>query len=398
MPQRSYPGVHVQEIPSGIHPIVGVSTSITAFVGRASTGPIDTPVAVGSLAGFTKEFGAPSKDSTLGHAVAHFFLNGGGTALVVRVVNAADEEAPPTVADILGDAHAGTGMCALEEANLFNLLCIPPLLDEQLQETDLDELWPAAAEYCAARRAVLLIDPSPRWKDAAAAVAGAKAWQAQIKHLSNTALYFPRVVAADPSARRQAREFAPCGAVAGVIARTDARRGVWKAPAGTDASIGGIDKLSYPMNDTEQGLLNPQGVNGLRTFPVGGHLVWGARTLAGADAAGSEWKYLPVRRLALFLEESLLRGTQWVVFEPNDEPLWAKVRLNVGAFLQTLFREGAFRGSTPAEAYFVRCDASTTTQADIDAGLLNFLVGFAPLKPAEFVIVRFQQTAMTAGA
>jgi phage tail sheath protein FI len=134
-------------------------------------------------------------------------------------------------------------------------------------------------------------------------------------------------------------------------------------------------------------------VNCLRSFPVAGNVVWGARTLQGADALASEWKYVPVRRLAYFLEESLYRGTQWVVFEPNDEPLWAQIRLNVGAFMHNLFRQGAFQGQTPQEAYFVKCDKDTTTQNDINLGIVNIVVGFAPLKPAEFVIIQIQQIA-----
>src|SRR5439155_26480859 len=147
------------------------------------------------------------------------------------------------------------------------------------------------------------------------------------------------------------------------------------------------------LTDPENGLLNPLGLNCLRLFPVVGPAVWGARTLQGADILASEWKYVPIRRLALFLEESLYRGTQWVVFEPNDEPLWAQIRLNVGAFLQNLFRQGAFQGRSAREAYFVKCDGETTTQSDRDLGIVNILVGFAPLKPAEFVIVRIQQIA-----
>ena len=149
----------------------------------------------------------------------------------------------------------------------------------------------------------------------------------------------------------------------------------------------------YSLTDAENGVLNPLGLNCFRVFPVYGHVCWGARTLEGSDQQASEWKYIPVRRLALFLEESLYRGTKWVVFEPNDEPLWAQIRLNVGAFMHTLFRQGAFQGKTPQEAYFVKCDKETTTQEDIDRGIVNILVGFAPLKPAEFVVIKISQKA-----
>jgi len=185
----------------------------------------------------------------------------------------------------------------------------------------------------------------------------------------------------------------PCGIVAGIYSRTDAQRGVWKAPAGTEASVNGITSLGFNLNDPENGTLNPKAINCLRSFPVYGSVVWGARTLAGNDQRGSEWKYVPVRRLALFIEESLYRGTQWVVFEPNDEPLWSQIRLNVGAFMNDLFRRGAFQGKSPRDAYFVKCDSETTTQNDINRGIVNILVGFAPLKPAEFVILKIQQMA-----
>jgi len=209
----------------------------------------------------------------------------------------------------------------------------------------------------------------------------------------NAALYFPRVRMSDPLQENRLATFAPCGAVAGIFARTDAQRGVWKAPAGQDATLLGVRQMGYRMTDGENGQLNPLGVNCLRTFPVTGNVVWGARTMEGADRLASEWKYVPVRRLALYLEESLYRGTKWVIFEPNDEPLWAQIRLNVGAFMHNLFRQGAFQGSSPRDAYFVKCDSETTTQNDIDQGIVNLLVGFAPLKPAEFLIIKISQIA-----
>ena len=177
------------------------------------------------------------------------------------------------------------------------------------------------------------------------------------------------------------------------MARTDASRGVWKAPAGIDATISGAAELSAKLTDGENGILNPLGVNCLRSFPVIGRVVWGARTLVGADQLADQWKYLPVRRTALYIEETLYRATQWVVFEPNDEPLWAQIRLNIGAFMQGMFRQGAFQGQSPRDAYFVKCDKETTTQDDINRGVVNIVVGFAPLKPAEFVVIKLQQIA-----
>jgi phage tail sheath protein FI len=209
----------------------------------------------------------------------------------------------------------------------------------------------------------------------------------------NAAIFFPRLRQRDPERDNQWDDFAPCGAVAGVFARTDTQRGVWKAPAGLEATLAGVPQLSLSLTDPENGELNPLGINCLRTMPPAGRVIWGSRTLQGDDRLASEWKYIPVRRTALFMEESLYRGTQWVVFEPNDEPLWAQIRLNVGAFMHNLFRQGAFQGQTPREAYLVRCDRETTTQNDINRGIVNIVVGFAPLKPAEFVIIKIQQLA-----
>jgi phage tail sheath protein FI len=174
------------------------------------------------------------------------------------------------------------------------------------------------------------------------------------------------------------------------MARIDSSRGVWKAPAGTEADLRGITGLEYKFTDEDNGVMNPHAINTLRSFP-NGIVNWGARTMDGDDDFGSEYKYIPVRRTALYIEESLYRGLKWVVFEPNDDPLWAQIRLNVGAFMHDLFRQGAFQGKTKQEAYFVKCDSETTTQNDINLGIVNIWVGFAPLKPAEFVILTLQQ-------
>ena len=220
-------------------------------------------------------------------------------------------------------------------------------------------------------------------------------WMAENDSLRhpNSAVYYPRMLAPDPLNENRTRNFASSGTIAGLWARTDATRGVWKAPAGTDARLRNVDSLAYVMTDPENGVLNPLGVNCLRSFPVYSNICWGARTLFGAESLASDWKYVPVRRTTLFLEESLYRSTKWVVFEPNDEPLWSQIRLNLGAFMQDLFRMGAFQGTTPGKAYFVKCDGETTTQSDIDNGVVNIEVGFAPLKPAEFVIIKIQQIA-----
>jgi uncharacterized protein len=287
------------------------------------------------------------------------------------------------------------GLYALDKADLFNLLCIPP---EERGESTANEVYQDALAYCQRRRAMLIVDSPAEWsanKETAAATAKEKLPDLNMtgENARNAALFFPRVIQSDPEREGQTETFVPCGIVAGVMARTDTTRGVWKAPAGLDAALNGIQGLEVDLNDTENGLLNPLGINCLRYFPVAGRVVWGARTLRGADQLADEWKYIPVRRLALYIEESLYRGTQWVVFEPNDEPLWAQIRLNVGAFMRNLFRQGAFQGKTPQEAYFVKCDKETTTQNDINLGIVNVVVGFAPLKPAEFLIIKIQQMA-----
>lgn len=509
----TYPGVYIEEIPSGVRTLSGVATSVTAFIGRAQRGPVDDPVFLSSFAEFERTFGGLWVDSAMSYAVRDFFLNGGGQAVIVRVFapseGEGDGKATATLAgvdpalgitltaaypgewgnhliasvdhdtatpepddeleyfnltvldtktgneekfrnvvvgtddsmhprylpgvlanqsgmvrmdpeanasrpvitgetaaefgsgndgadlvgsDLEGSAVDKTGLYALEKADIFNLLCIPDSLSLDLNsDGDLvGSLTSAATAYCEQRRAMFLIDAPPSWdtvtkaKDAIADAAPSS---------TNAAIYFPRLLQADPLRDNQIVSRPPSGAVAGVIARTDGSRGIWKAPAGLDAYLNGVPKLSLPLTDPEIGRLNPLGVNCLKTAPAAGRVVWGARTRRGDDRLASEWKYIPIRRLALYIEESLYRGTQWVVFEPNDEPLWAQIRLSVGSFMNDLFRKGAFFGSSPGDAYLVKCDKETTTQSDINLGIVNIIVGFAPLKPAEFVIIKLQQMA-----
>jgi phage tail sheath protein FI len=287
-----------------------------------------------------------------------------------------------------GSLSSKTGMYQLEKADLFNLLCILP--DARGGDVANDVCQDAQA-YCVKRRAILIVDSNNGWSSISAVPVGVSGLGLNGDGARNSAIFYPRIKQADQMLNGQIDTFVPCGMIAGVMARTDSQRGVWKAAAGIDASLNGVAGLQVEMTDLENGLLNPLGINCLRSFPVYGRVVWGGRTLRGADAAADEYKYLPVRRTALFLEESLYRGLKWVVFEPNDEPLWSQIRLNVGAFMNNLFRQQAFQGKTPQEAYFVKCDGETTTQNDINLGIVNILVGFAPLKPAEFVIIKIQQ-------
>lgn len=558
----SYPGVYIEEIPSGVRTITGVATSITAFIGRAMRGPTSTAITINSFADFERIFGGLWLHSQLGFAVRDFYLNGGAQAIIVRLYRAEQGDAAkpakrellaggatleaayegswgaylrasidkngvsddvaaalgvsttdlfnltvrdaapggaterflnltvvesarridrvlqaesvlvrwkgslnpasfPTItagsdpvttaeeklagarkalsdklianpeadvaaekaavdaaraaadaaskaaADAVSDGGHLTaadflpqngeaekkGLHALEQADLFNLLCIPPYRTADGVSFDVDGVVVAACTaYCEKRRAMYLIDAPSSWNSGQTARDEFTATFPGVRS-RNAALFFPRL--RQPNLLREGRieEFAPCGAVAGVFARTDTQRGVWKAPAGLEATLVGVPQLEVNLTDAENGELNPLGINCLRVFPAAGRVVWGARTLRGADQLADEWKYVPVRRTALFIEESLYRGTQWVVFEPNDEPLWAQIRLSIGAFMHGMFRQGAFQGRTPRDAYFVKCDGETTTQHDINLGIVNIVVGFAPLKPAEFVVVKLQQMA-----
>jgi len=484
----SYPGVYIEEVPSGVRTITGVATSIALFIGWSPRGSTTAATRLTSFADYERQYGGLDTRSFLGYAVKQFYDNGGADAYAIRIAGAGALPAITTIVDLtltasspgewahdyrirltpraddatrfrldvlhapsadavvesfenlsltagdprfvedvvngrsafvtadatgatppllatadLGASTAGdngsligpadatfqtavSGLFGIgtvtDRIELFNLVCVPGLTDPTTIA--------ALQLECRRRRAFLIVDAADgetitTMPTIAAAIAGPNAM--------NSALYYPWVRAADPLAQNAVHAFPPSGFVAGVYARTDASRGVWKAPAGSDAAVSGALGLAVTMSDAENGQLNPLGIDCLRTLPVYGTVVWGARTLHGHNDRGSEWKYVPVRRLALFLEESLYRGTQWVVFEPNDEPLWAQIRLNVGAFMQNLFRQGAFQGSSPRDAYFVRCDSTTTTQADINLGIVNIHVGFAPLKPAEFVVIKLQQIA-----
>jgi phage tail sheath protein FI len=492
----SYPGVYVEELPSGSRTITGVSTSITAFVGRAARGPTNESVIIHSFGEFERIFGGIFKESMMSYAVYQYFLNGGGTAVIVRVDNggkltefeksgtnlkfesanpgswsknlslsvnneindtdsdkanlfnlvvtdsatndvetylnlsinpksssfvtkvlenesqlvrvagdgssAIDKVPSPgdyTIkdktkegtdgndlksTDVLGKQSDKTGIYALDNVDLFNLLCIPPYDKDNEAATD---VYAAANQYCKEKRAILLVDPPLSWKKVADAVSGSKSNMIS----ENATMFFPRLIMKDIKDDNRLASFVPCGAVAGVIARNDTLRGIWKAPAGIEANLAGVSDLQVRLTDSENGQLNPLGVNCLRIMPGAGPVIWGSRTLKGADRLADQWKYLSVRRTALYIEESLYRGTHWVVFEPNDDSLWGQIRLSVGAFMHDLFSKGAFQGSDPKQAYLVKCDKETTTQYDIDRGIVNILVGFAPLKPAEFVILKIQQ-------
>jgi phage tail sheath protein FI len=268
-----------------------------------------------------------------------------------------------------------------------NILAVPGIGSKAVVE--------AGTAYCAKRMDCFFVG------DMLATVDTKETAQAFVNSLtvksSYGAVYFPWLKMVDPTgASPEPLPVPPSGFVTGQYARTDARRGVWKAPAGTEANVLGAVGLLKQLSDAEQDVLNPIGVNALRFFPASGLVIWGARTLA--TQSDPEYRYIPIRRLAIFLERSIYNGIQWAVFEPNDEDLWSSLRLNIGAFMMTQFRAGAFQGSTPSQAFFVKCDRDTNPQDQVNAGIVTVQVGFAPLRPAEFVVLRISQKTDQAAA
>lgn len=314
--------------------------------------------------------------------VRYVTFGAGGTAGAQTPGTPGDDGTAP----LAGDYTAAYNV-ARSDIDLFNILVLPPDAAPAAGAT-LRDLWGEASALCNEERAFLIMDPDPSWVDSQTASTGVNALRIGLTK-DHSAVYFPRLKIVE-----NGREYVvgPAGAMAGLYARIDASRGVWKAPAGNEADVRGVLGVDVLMSDLQNGAINPVGVNAIRLFPEG-VISWGARTMDGADAFASEYKYIPIRRLAMFIEESLYRGLKWAVFEPNDESLWGAIRLNVGAFMQDLFRKGAFAGARPSEAYFVKCDRETTTANDQNLGIVNIWVGFAPLKPAEFVVLYLQQIA-----
>ncbi len=372
--------------------VVAVPTSVAAFVGFALQGPVNEPRQVLGWSGYEALFGGVD-GGEMGYAVKSFYDNGGDEAWIVRVSGDAAEDGLV----LIGDPGKKTGLYALEAVDLFNLLCLPDL--RQLTGGAHLALAVAAAGYCRGRRAFLILD-LPAGIDT---VEAAQQWatdsapQFGSDNRSYAAAYWPEPLVPDPLDGEQPRRIAASGIMAGVYRRSDIESGVWQAPAGITQSIAGVLKLAVALTDAQNGLINPLGLNALRTFPIYGTVPWGARTLDGADSLASDWKYVPVRRLALLIEESLVRGLAWTAFEPNGPPLWSAIRLQAGAFLDGLWRQGAFLGSTPAAAYSLRCDSTTTSQADIDAGIVNVVVAFAAVRPAEFIVLGIGLAAVPPG-
>jgi uncharacterized protein len=384
----TYPGLYVEEIPQVPHPIAGVPTSITAFIGVAGSGPLQTPISITSLTEFESHFGSFTSAPELWYAVRAYFQNGGTQALIVRIRKPSRKKQS---SGLRSSRTRKTGLYALERAERFNLLCLTPLRTRD--EIPLSTYREALA-YCREKRAMLLIDAPADWEPSSATALVrqfvnelAPADTPSQRNSANAMMYFPRIWVDDPSVPGALRMVGSSGAVAGLIARTDETHGVWKAPAGTDAILAGVADLPFRISDDEARLRSSQGVNCLR--PIQDQVVvWGARTLDGHDELGSEWKYGNVRRLALFVESSIAEGLTWVAFEPNGEPLWTNVRQVVEDFLVRQWNDGALSGITPKEAFFVKCDQSTMTQDDLDHGRLVCLIGIAPVRPAEFIILQ----------
>jgi phage tail sheath protein FI len=335
----------IEETGAAPRAIEGVDT-VVAFVGAMPQRPKDA-TRVQNRMDFETAFGACDRAGELGAAVFLFFRNDGGALWIA-----------PSLA-------------ALEAAEIApNLLALPG-------ETDPAALAGAVA-WAEAHQALVILEPPP----SVATAAAAQAWLADAPALRsrNAAAYFPRIVPKDA-----ASPVGNIGAVAGVMVREERTRGVWKAPAGAEAVLDGVERLALTLSDAEHQMLNDEGINALRALPGDGPVIWGARTLSPTN---DEWKYVPVRRLAIYLERSLEQGLQWVVFEPNGPQLWATVQKSAERFLSGLFRDGALMGAKPRDAYFVTCDRTTMTQSDVDEGRLIVVVGFAPLRPAEFVILR----------
>lgn len=376
-PSRT-PGVYIEETPTGPRSIAGPETAVTAFVGTAPQGPLHEAVRLGGFVDYERVFGGLHADSEMGYAVRQFFANGGRLGWAVRVA------ASPAG---LGAAHWAAGVHALDAVDDFNLLCLPGVADPDVLR--------AAAAYCERRRALLIADaPSPAtppddmvdWARAG-----------KLPASGHAAVYYPWMLIADPLARGAPRASAPCGTLAGLYARTDVERGVWQAPAGSEARLRGVTGLSTPLGVRELETLNGLNVNVLRDLTGVGAVAWGARTLQPGPPQ-AEYRYVPVRRLALFIEESVEQGVQWAVFERNDDRLWAALRTQVEAFLLDLFRRGAFQGASPRDACWVRCGRETAPAGELDRGTVNLDIGFAPLRPAEFLLLRVRVQAASADA
>ncbi|MCW8928907.1 MAG: phage tail sheath subtilisin-like domain-containing protein [Gammaproteobacteria bacterium] len=388
MPSYATPGVYIQEVSTGSKPISMVGTQTAAFIGVApdKKANLNKAIACNNWTQFVREFAsnAGGDDTHLSMAVFSFFNNGGTRCYIVN---------NPENETIMGDVAQRSGLCAFEAIDEIAMVAAPGYFDT-VSHT-------ALIDHCEKLKDRIAILDSPdevanidQLKTVASITSGTKKATEEKnnvglrpKNTSYAAFYFPWLLIQAPLSRKKKIITAPpSGFMAGIYARTDANRGVHKAPA--NESVNGALGLSYVVTSGEQGELNTKGVNCIRSFPTTGIKVWGARTLDDG-----EWKYINVRRLFMMIEESISESTRWVVFEPNDETLWKSIVRDVSAFLTLIWRDGALQGSTPEQAFFVKCDGEINTQAVIDSGRLEIEIGIAPVKPAEFIVFKIGQWA-----
>jgi len=382
------PGVYVEEVPGGTHPITPLGISTPGFVGEAPdpTALLNIGQPVNNWSEFVRLYVPDGATSTpLSQAVFGYFQNGGARCYVVNV----GKGKPVT-----SGGRDRQGLRVLEQIDEVAIVVCPGYTDPVSYDAILTH-----CENMKDRVAILDTPLNVPNIDALTKVGTTSAKKPAEGEPSSTAglrprqsdsgygtLYYPWIVVKDPLPPGNLVEVAPSGHVAGIWARSDANRGIHKAPA--NETIRGAVNLTYRLTPAEQGELNIAGVNCFRFFEREGSLVWGARTLADSS---SEWRYLNVRRLFIMVEKSIGRSTNWVVFEPNDRTLWKSIRRDVGAFLTYLWRTGALMGRTPAEAFFVKCDEETNPSEVIDLGMVVTVIGIAPVKPAEFVVFRISQ-------
>ncbi|MCB9728368.1 MAG: phage tail sheath family protein [Deltaproteobacteria bacterium] len=367
------PGVYVEEVDRGSKPLEMVGTSTAGFIGETSVGPVNQPILCTNWSQFTKAFGDFQHSEYLAHAVYGFFNNGGGKCFVLNVGAAeGDKKAGKAGLYIGTDNGPGTrtGLKAFEDVDEINIVCAPGQTDPVIHD--------AVLSHCENMRyRFAILDPPEVIEKGGVDKLG------KPRDSKYGAYYFPWLEVYDPYKGNVFQP--PSGYMAGIYARSDGERGVHKAPA--NELVRGALGLKYNITKGEQDILNPKGINCIRTFPNRGIRVWGARTIS-SDAS---WRYVNVRRLFNMVEQSIELGTQWVVFEPNDAKLWKRITRDIGAFLMRLWRQGALFGSTPEEAFYVKCDAETNPPEVIDAGQLICEIGMCPVKPAEFVIFRIGQ-------
>lgn len=365
-------------LPSPPSSIAPANTSLTAFLGRTPSGPVNVLTPVDSFDAFVTTFGAITTGFPLTDAVYDYFQNGGQNAVIARL---GAHQTALSVDDYLGDPQVPSGLALLAQQGDFSLLCIPP---DQRDGALPQAVMAAAAAVCTQRCAMLILDPPPSWL--AAAKAGLWSTLDPRTLIDNddaraAAIYFPRLERADVLQNGKAQAFPPCGAIAGVFAQSDATQGIWRAPAGVNLPFANVTGLEFQVSDQEQGQFAFTGVNALRSFTNFGPVIWGARTMRGSDQLQDSFKYIPVARLQGWMQRSIVASTRWVVFEVSSQAVWAGLNASIGSFLNSLVKQGAFTH------FQVLCDQTNNTPDDIVQGRINVDILYDPLMPAEFMLL-----------